>query len=94
MKMEDMILVSVDDHLIEPPDTFTNTKGIRMVKLEGGKFRMGSPQGEVGRRPDEGPQNEVTIRGPLLMSATEVSHTQFLQVMKTSPAKSATHEYA
>jgi eukaryotic-like serine/threonine-protein kinase len=71
-----------------PPDSFTNSRGIRMVRLEGGKFRMGSPLGEVGRRADEGPQHEVAIRGPLLISATEVSHTQYLQVMKVSPAKS------
>ena len=60
-----------------------------MVRLEGGTFRMGSPDNEPGRKADEGPQHEVTIRGPFLISATEVTHAQFIKVMGTSPAQSA-----
>jgi formylglycine-generating enzyme required for sulfatase activity len=60
-----------------------------MVMLEGGKFRMGSADAEPGHRPEEAPQHEVTVKGPLLMAATEVSHTQFLKVMGFSPSKSA-----
>ena len=33
-----------------PLETFTNSLGMRMVKLDGGKFRMGSPENEPGRR--------------------------------------------
>ena len=74
---------------VEPPIAeFTNSVKMKMVKLDGGKFRMGSAEGEQGRRIDEGPQHEVSISGPLLMSATEVTHSQYLQVMGTSPAKS------
>jgi serine/threonine protein kinase/formylglycine-generating enzyme required for sulfatase activity len=69
-------------------ESFTNSKGIRMVKIDGGKFKMGSPGDEVGRKADEGPQHEVTIRGPFLISATEITHSQYLQVMGTSPARS------
>jgi serine/threonine protein kinase len=73
-----------------PVESFTNSQGIRMVKLDGGKFRMGSPEAEPGRKSDEGPQHEVTVGGPFLISATEVSHGQFLKVMGSSPTKSAT----
>jgi formylglycine-generating enzyme required for sulfatase activity/tRNA A-37 threonylcarbamoyl transferase component Bud32 len=73
-----------------PIESFTNSQSIRMVKLDGGKFRMGSPEAEPGRKSDEGPQHEVAIRGPFFISATEVSHGQFLQVMERSPTKSAT----
>jgi formylglycine-generating enzyme required for sulfatase activity/serine/threonine protein kinase len=74
----------------DPPlESFTNSQGIKMVKLDGGAFRMGSPETEVGRRGDEGPVREVAIRGPLFVAATEVSHTQFLKVMGFSPSKSA-----
>jgi formylglycine-generating enzyme required for sulfatase activity len=74
----------------EPPlESFTNSQGIKMVKLEGGKFRMGSPDTEPGHRPQEAPLHEVTIRGPILFAATEVSHAQFLKVMGVSPSKSA-----
>jgi formylglycine-generating enzyme required for sulfatase activity len=72
-----------------PLDTFINSQEIRMVKLEGGKFRMGSPDSETGHRPEESPVHEVTVKGPFLISATEVSHAQFLKVMGTSPTKSA-----
>ena len=77
----------------EPPiESFTtsqNTGSIKMLKLDGGKFRMGSPETEPGRKADEGPQREVTISGPFLISEAEITHTQFLKVMGTSPTKSA-----
>ena len=74
----------------EPPfETFENSLKMRMVKLDSGKFRMGSPDTEPGRRPDEGPQHEVAIKGPFFMSSTEVSHSQYLKVMGNSPTKSA-----
>jgi formylglycine-generating enzyme required for sulfatase activity len=76
----------------DPPlETFTNTQGIKMVLLEGGKFRMGAPDAELGpqHRPEESPQHEVTVRGPFFMAATEVSHSQYLKVMGVSPTKSA-----
>ena len=50
----------------EPLDSFTNTVGIKMVKLEGGRFRMGSPDSEVGHRPEESPVHDVTVKGPFL----------------------------
>jgi formylglycine-generating enzyme required for sulfatase activity/tRNA A-37 threonylcarbamoyl transferase component Bud32 len=71
------------------PDPFTNTQGLKMVRLEGGTFRMGSPDNEVGRNPDEGPVHEVTIRGPIFVSTTEVTNGQFLKVYGTNPAKSS-----
>ncbi len=74
-----------------PPDTFTNTQDMKMVRLEGGTFRMGSPEGETGREPDgrEGPVREVTISGPFFVSATEVTNGQFLKVMGTNQSKAA-----
>jgi formylglycine-generating enzyme required for sulfatase activity len=73
-----------------PPEPFTNTVGMKMVRLEGGTFRMGSPDSEPGRRADEGPAHEVTIHGPLYVSATEVTNGQFLRVMGVNPAKART----
>src|SRR5262249_20094054 len=73
-----------------PPEPFTNSYGMKMVKIEGGTFRMGSPETEEKRQPDEGPVREVTIRGPFFMSATEVTHSQFLRVMGSSPTKAGT----
>jgi len=57
---------------------------------------MGSPPTEPGRpepRPgfpdEEAPVHEVTIAGPFLMSATEVTHAQYHHVVGTSPSESA-----
>jgi formylglycine-generating enzyme required for sulfatase activity len=77
----------------EPPlDSFTTSEragAIRMVKLDGGTFRMGSTETEPGRRPDEGPPHEVTISGPLLIAAEEITQSQYLRVVGTNPSKSA-----
>ena len=70
------------------PDPFTNTFGMKMVRLEGGTFRMGSPDGEPGRAPDgrEGPARDVTLRGPFFVSATEVTNGQFFRVTGANPS--------
>jgi eukaryotic-like serine/threonine-protein kinase len=77
----------------EPPiDSFTTSErsgAIRLVKLDGGAIRMGSPETERGRKPDEGPTHEVTLTGPILIAAGEVSQSQYLKVMGMNPAKSA-----
>ena len=74
-----------------PVEPFVNTLDMRMVRLPGGTLRMGSPEGEAGRAADdrEGPVHEVGVAGPLFMSATEVSHGQFLRLMGSSPSKAA-----
>jgi len=41
-----------------------------MVPIPGGKFIMGSPESEEGRKPDEGPQHEVEIE-PFWMAKYE-----------------------
>jgi formylglycine-generating enzyme required for sulfatase activity len=66
---------------------------MKMVRLEGGTFHMGSPADEPGRPPvtagepdPEGPVHEVTVSGPFLMAATEVTFAQYWKVMdNTSP---------
>lgn len=71
-----------------PVDSFTNVAGMKMVKLDGGTFQMGSPPGDPGRpetpggeADPEGPPHEVTISGPFLMAATEVTFGQYWKVM-------------
>lgn len=47
-----------------------------MVPIPGGKFTVGSPEGEEGRKEDEGPQHEVTIE-PFWMGKFEVGWDAF-----------------
>ncbi len=53
-----------------------------MVAIEGGKFVMGSPEGEEGRRSDEGPQAEVEI-SPFWMGKYEVTWDEYEPFMVT-----------
>ena len=45
---------------------------IEMVPIRGGKFLMGSPESEMGRYEDEGPQHEVEVE-PFWMAKCEVT---------------------
>jgi formylglycine-generating enzyme required for sulfatase activity len=47
-----------------------------MVPIPGGKFTMGSPADEKGRKADEGPQHEVAIE-PFWMESHEVSWDEY-----------------
>ena len=47
-----------------------------MVRLPGGSFMMGSPEGEAGRASAEGPQHRVSVR-PFSISRTEVTVAEF-----------------
>jgi serine/threonine protein kinase/formylglycine-generating enzyme required for sulfatase activity len=90
-----VILAPRLNRLLAPPEgpqaseTFTNTLGMRMVRLQGGEFWMGSPEQEKGRRSDEGPRHRVRISHAFLMAATEVSNGQFQQVMGFTPSQAS-----
>ncbi len=72
------------------PDKFTNTFGIPMVRVAGGKFLRGAPAGEPGAGPADGPAADVTVAGPFFVGTTEVTGGQFRQVTGRSPGKSST----
>ncbi len=48
----------------------------RMLPIPGGRFRMGSPEGEADRKDDEGPVHEVEI-SPFWMEEHEVTWQEF-----------------
>lgn len=54
-----------------------STISFNMVAIPGGKFKMGSPENEPYRRPDEGPVKEVEI-SPFYMAEVEVTWNEFL----------------
>ena len=51
-----------------------------MQPIPGGKFKLGSPAGEKGRKPEEGPQIEIEIE-PYWMSTYEVTWREYKQYM-------------
>src|SRR5687767_10225885 len=48
----------------------------RMVPIRGGEFLMGSPDNEIGRHSDEGPQRKVRIE-PFWMGVHEVTWNEY-----------------
>ncbi|MHC8319532.1 dihydropyoverdine dehydrogenase [Pseudomonas sp. GB2N2] len=58
---------------IAPGKVFKDCKDCpEMVVLPAGTFTMGTPEDEVGREPDEGPQHPVTFAKPLAISRFQV----------------------
>ena len=49
---------------------------IQMIPINGGRFLRGSPEGESGRDPDEGPVREIDI-SPFWMSSLEITWDQY-----------------
>ena len=65
---------------------FVNSIGIKLVRIEAGKFVMGSGDAPPRTREewnerdwDEAPAHRVTISRPLFMGATEVTNAQYEQ---------------
>ncbi len=46
---------------------------------------MGSPEDEVGRKPDDGPQHEITLSS-FLIGKYEISQEQWESVMDSNPS--------
>ena len=64
-------------HMIPPDDAIISDKGdVWLVGIPGGSFTMGSPETEESRRPDEGPQQQVTI-SPFELGKFEVTNQQY-----------------
>jgi formylglycine-generating enzyme required for sulfatase activity len=61
-----------------------STVSFDMAAIPGGRFLMGSPLGEAGRKEDEGPQHPVEIR-PLWVGKCEVTWDEFDLFWKARP---------
>jgi formylglycine-generating enzyme required for sulfatase activity len=54
---------------------------IDMVYIPGGEFLMGSPEGEIGRKLDEGPQRKVQVK-PFFLAKFELTWAQYYAFWK------------
>ena len=55
---------------------------MKLKLIKPGKFLMGSPKDEEGRRDDEGPQHEVEITNAFYMGVYPVTRGQFAEFVK------------
>lgn len=62
------------------------TVAFTMKAIPGGTFKIGSPENEALRKPDEGPQKEVKI-SPFFMAEVEVSWTEYLAFYSATAAE-------
>lgn len=59
---------------------------LEFVRIEAGRFMMGSPTTEANRNAHEGPQHEVTISQPFYLGKYEVTQAQWQAVMGAQPS--------
>ena len=69
----------------QPPKELTNSIGMKLVLIPRGKFMMGSPESEQGRKEDEN-QHEVTISKDYYLGVYEVTQAQYEKVMDKNPS--------
>ena len=69
------------------PAGFTNSIGMKMVRVSEGMFEMGSPAQEKQRGADEGPVRLVRIARSFHMSAHEITQQQYEKVMGANPSR-------
>lgn len=65
-----------------PPREFTNSVGMKFVRIDPGSFKMGSTTGDFDQRP----AHEVTLSKGYYLQATEVTQAQWEAVMETNPS--------
>jgi formylglycine-generating enzyme required for sulfatase activity len=64
---------------------FTNSIKMKLVRIRAGKFLMGSPADEPGRRPSEH-RHEVEITRPFFLAVYAVTQAQYQKVMGNNPS--------
>ncbi|MBI4660416.1 MAG: SUMF1/EgtB/PvdO family nonheme iron enzyme [Verrucomicrobia bacterium] len=69
------VLLSTAQKAAELGSSFTNSIGLKLVRLEPGEFKMGSAEGDF----DEEPVHSVKIGSGFYMAATEISNAQYEQ---------------
>jgi eukaryotic-like serine/threonine-protein kinase len=62
-----------------------NGVDLKMVKIPGGKFMMGSPESEKDRRDSESPQHQVTVP-EFYLGQTLVTQAQYQAIMGNNPS--------
>ncbi|MCL1992464.1 MAG: formylglycine-generating enzyme family protein [Spirochaetes bacterium] len=67
-------------------EVIVSPAGIALAWIPAGTFTMGSPDDEIGRWPEEGPQRQVTISEGFWMGVYPVTQGEWVQVMGGNPS--------
>ena len=68
------------------PKIFTNSIGMRLMRISPGTFKMGSPPSEQGDS-DEHPQHEIKISRDFYIGIYEVTQGQYQKIMGNNPSE-------
>jgi formylglycine-generating enzyme required for sulfatase activity len=71
----------------QPKREWTNSIGIKLVRIEPGEFMMGSPDSDPYRMSDEMPQHRVQISKAFSLGIHEVTQDQYRAVMGDNPSR-------
>jgi formylglycine-generating enzyme required for sulfatase activity len=77
------------DFRITTGKEFTNSIGMKLVRIPHGRFQMGSPKGEAGQYDKEMPQHEVEISTSFYMGVYPVTVGQFRRFVNETEYKTA-----
>src|SRR5262245_61762497 len=75
----------VDMTLVEDGG-FTNSVGMKLVRVGRGRFLMGAVKGERGAEQQEYPQHEVELTRDFYLGETEVTQKQYKALMGVNPS--------
>jgi formylglycine-generating enzyme required for sulfatase activity len=70
----------------QPGREWTNSIGLKLVRIEAGEFLMGSPDSDSSVPSDEKPQHRVRITKPFYLGIHEVTQDQYRAVMGDNPS--------
>jgi len=83
---ERRLIEIADDCDSIPAITITNSIGTEFVLVYPGAFLMGSPESELDRWKDEGPQHPVLVDRPFLIGRYPVTQAEWEAVMGNNPS--------
>ena len=70
-----------------PDKYYINTVDIKLAYIPPGEFMMGSPTTELARSEVEGPQHLVRITHGFYISTTEITQSQYSEIMIENPSR-------
>jgi formylglycine-generating enzyme required for sulfatase activity len=79
------IYATSDRKGVQKPKEFTNSIGMKLVRIPAGKFTMGSPKTEKDRSDNE-MEHKVEITKPFYMGIHEVTQKQYKAVIGKNPS--------